>query len=188
MKSTEAYRVLRTHLAPIFQGAGFKRAKGLLSWMRPQGQRHLVVWCQVSQFGWDDFAGSQFTVEFQLSDEAVVGAFPSRRRRFPKMLDYNGRDEVRTIQNRVISSLHRPPANHPLLHTNEAICAIYLKGFQRIDQPYTEGDDIWLRYGCEDHLITWARFIANHLPDWLKQAEAWDGNEADGSPRRDSSV
>jgi hypothetical protein len=174
MKSTEAYRVLRTHLAPVFQGAGFKRAKGLMSWIRPHSERYLVVWCQVSQSGWDDYAGSKFTVEFQLSDEAVLGAKSVHRRRFPTMLDDNGRDEMRTIQNRVIASLRRPPANHPLLHAGETIGAYYLKSFQRIDQPYSERDDIWLRYGCEEHLVTWARLIINHLPSCLKQAEAWD--------------
>ncbi len=171
MKSAEAYRVLRTHLAPIFQDAGFKRAKELLSWRRPQRGRYLVVWCQVSQYPWDDYSGSKFTVEFQLSDEAIVAAKSVRRRRFPKMLDDSGREEIRTIQNGVIASLQRPPANHPLLH-------LYLKGFQRIDQPYSERDDIWLRYGCEEHLVTWARLIINHLPSWLKQAEAWDTEPA----------
>jgi hypothetical protein len=174
MKSTEAYRVLRTHLAPVFRDAGFKRAKSLLSWIRPQTGRYLVVWCQVSQFGWDDCAGSQFTVEFQLSDEALPGAKSVRRRRFPRMLDDNGREEMRTIQNGVIASLQRPPATHPLLHAGEAIRALYLKSFQRVDQPYCEGDDIWLRYGCEADLVTWARLIINHLPGCLKQAEAWD--------------
>jgi hypothetical protein len=178
MKSTEAYRVLRTHLAPIFQDAGFKRAKALLSWMRPQRGRYLVVWCQVSQSGWDDCAGSQFTVEFQLSDEAIVGAKSVRRGRFPKMLDDSGREEIRTIQNGVIASLQRPPANHPLLHAGETIPAYYLKDFQRIDQPYSERDDIWLRYGCEEHLVTWARLIINHLPSCLKQAEAWGAEPA----------
>ena len=138
--------------------------------MRPQRGRYLVVWCQVSQFGRDDYAGSQFTVEFQLSDEAIVGAKSVRRRRFPKMVDDSGREEIRTIQNGVIASLQRPPANHPL--------AGETKSFQRIDQPYSERDDIWLRYGCEEHLVSWARLIINQLPSCLKQAEAWDAEPA----------
>ena len=178
MKSTEAYRVLRIHLAPIFQDAGFKRAKGLLSWMRPQRGRYLVVWCQVSQSGWDDYAGSQFTVEFQLSAEAITGANSVCRRRFPKMLDDSGREGIRTIQNGVIASLQRPPATHPLLHAGEAIRVHYLRGFQKIDQPYSERDDVWLRYGCEEHLVTWSRLIINQFPGFLTQAEAWDAEPA----------
>jgi hypothetical protein len=173
MKSTEAYGTLRAHLAPVFQGAGFKRAKGLLSWARHQGGRYLVVWCQVSQFGWDDYAGSQFTVELQLSDEAVVGARHVRRQRFPKMLDDSGREAIRAIQNQVIGSLQRPPANHPLLDADERTRAVYLKSFHRIDEPYSEHDDIWLRYGSKEHLATWAGFIVCHLPACLTHAEAW---------------
>lgn len=176
MKSTEAYRVLRTHLAPVFQDAGFRRAKALLSWMRPQRGRFLVVWCQVSQSGWDDYAGSKFTVEFQLSDEAIVGAESVRRRRLPNMLDDDGREEIRIIQNAVIASLQRPPANHPLLHAGETVRAYYLKGFHRIEQSYSERDDIWLRYGCEEHLVTWARLIIDHLHSCLTEAEAWDAD------------
>ena len=174
MKLTEVYRTLKTHLAPVFQEAGFKRAKALLSWVRPYRERYIVIWCQVSQSGWDAYAGSQFTVEFQLSDEAVVGAKSIRRQRLPKMLDDNGREQIRAIQNRVIASLRRPPASYPLLRADETIRAFYLKGFQRIDQSYSERDDIWLRYGCEEHLVAWTRSINTHLPYCLKQAEGWD--------------
>jgi len=173
MKSTEAYRTLRAHLAPVLQAAGFKRAKAMLSWVRPHGDRFLVVWCQVSRDGWDDYAGSQFTVEFQLSDEAVVGARAIRRQRFPTLLDDNGREEIRTIQNGVIASLRHPPANHPLLHTPETVRAWYLKKFQKIGHPYSQREDIWLRYGSQEHLATWAQFIIRNLPTCLKQAEAW---------------
>lgn len=173
MKSTEVYNTLKTHLAPVFQAAGFKRAKAMLSWARPQGDRYLVVWCQVSQDGWDDYAGSRFTVEFQLSDEAIVGARHVRRERFSKMLDDNGREQIRTIQNCVIASLRYPPAHHPALHISETTRAWYLEKFQKVDHPYSNWDDIWLRYGSKEHVATWAQFIIRNLPNWLKQAEAW---------------
>ena len=73
MKSSEAYRVLKAQLDPLLRKDGFKRAKGLLSWMLPHGNRSLVTWCQVSQDGWDNYSGSKFTVEFQLSDEPIAG-------------------------------------------------------------------------------------------------------------------
>jgi hypothetical protein len=60
MKSPEVYAALKDHLAPSFQAAGFKRAKAMLSWARPQQNHHFVVWFQVSQDGWDSYAGSKF--------------------------------------------------------------------------------------------------------------------------------
>ena len=99
MKSPEVYALLKSHLAPWFKSAGFKRAKGFLSWSRPHGDGHVVVWCQISQDGWDSYAGSKFAVEFQRSTEPVVGAHPARRRRLAAFLSPEEREEVRSIQN-----------------------------------------------------------------------------------------
>ena len=53
MKSTAVYRQIRDVLGPWFKANGFKRAKGMLSWVRPAGSQFLVVWVQISQHGWD---------------------------------------------------------------------------------------------------------------------------------------
>jgi hypothetical protein len=173
MKSPTVYATLREHLAPEMRNAGFKRAKAMLSWVRAQQDRYLVVWCQVSQDGWDSYAGSKFTVEFQLSYEPIVGARDIRRQRLPKMLDDGGREEIRTIQNEVIASLLYPPAHHPTLHISEGVRAWYLEQFRRIDHPHSNLDDIWFRYASEKHLATWAQFIIRKLPGCLEQAETW---------------
>jgi hypothetical protein len=130
MKSTETYAVLRQHLAPAFKAAGFKRGSSMLSWVRPEGAGHLVVWCQAAQSGWDMYSGSQFTMEFQRSAAPAVGAIPSRRRRLPKMLDDNGREEIRAIQNAVIAALRQPPPTHPLLNDAESLRDWYLRKFR----------------------------------------------------------
>jgi hypothetical protein len=49
----------------------------------------------------------------------------------------------------------------------------YLDKFRKVDHPYTDRDDIWLRYGNREHVAAWAQFIIRHLSDWLKQAETW---------------
>jgi len=174
MKSAEVYRTLKIILAPELKAAGFSRAKGLLSWARKQGERYLVVWCQVSQSGWDAYAGSKFTVEFQLSDGPVVGASAVHRQRFVKMLNEVERDELRSIQNDVIASLERPPANYPLLHVSEAVRNYYLKDFERIEEPYGERDDVWLRYRSQEHVCAWAQFIIRILPSCFRCAQAWE--------------
>ncbi|HEY1707716.1 MAG TPA: hypothetical protein VGG10_05590 [Rhizomicrobium sp.] len=172
MKSPEVYRVLKLYLAEPLKALGFKRAKGLLSWARPQDDRYLIFWCQISLDGWDNYAGSKFTAEFQLSDEAIVSARSIRRERLPRMLDDLGREELRAIQNRVITSLHRPPPHHPSLQI-EQLRDYHFKKFQRIDQPYGEREDIWLRYATEEHVQQWSRFIIGFLPTCLRQTENW---------------
>jgi hypothetical protein len=173
MNSSKVYSALRDHLKPAFAAAGFKRAKALLSWVRPQRDRHLVVWCQVSQDGWDDYAGSQFVVGFQLSDEPIVGALSIRRRRLGKLLNRTGREEMRLIQNEVISSLLRPPTSHQLPHISEGVRNYYLRRFEKVDQPYSEDDDIWCRYARNEHLGVWAKFILSKLPECFQQTDTW---------------
>src|SRR4051812_27148902 len=109
MKATEVYSRLRDDIGPWAKAQGFQRAKTMLSWHRPYHEHHLVFWFQVSRDGWDDYAGSKFTVELQLSEEPIVGEVSSFRRRLGEFLDDSFREEVRGIQNKIISSLTLPP-------------------------------------------------------------------------------
>src|SRR3954451_18728220 len=101
MKSPEVYAQLRSEIGPWFKSAGFKRAKGQLAWYRPHGDAFIVVWCQISQDGWDSFAGSKFIVELQRSSEPVCGVFSARRQRLARFLSAQEREEVRKIQNSI---------------------------------------------------------------------------------------
>lgn len=121
MKSSEAYSLLKSELAPWFKSEGFKRTKALLSWSRPHGDLHTVVWCQVSQAGWDSYAGSKFTVELQRSSEPVVGFQDARRKRFVRFLYAEEREEVRSIQNAVIAGLRRPEPSHPAFQISQSV-------------------------------------------------------------------
>ncbi len=145
----------------------------MLSWALPAGDRHVVVWCQVSQDGWDDYAGSQFIVEFQLSKEPVVGAPAIRRQRLPAMLSASDREEARIIQNQVIASLRKPPKNHAFLSGSEEISDWYSNKFKSIAHPYREGQDIWFRYALDEHAHIWAKFIIAKFPECLRQVELW---------------
>jgi hypothetical protein len=80
VKSTDAYRVIRPVIAPWCKAEGFSRTPGgMLGWQRRQAEEHLVFWFQCSRDGWDDYAGSKFIVEFQLSEEP-----PHRSRNEPE--------------------------------------------------------------------------------------------------------
>jgi hypothetical protein len=173
MKSSEVYAALKVQLAPVLQGFGFERAWAMLSWSRPQKEDYLVVWFQVSQDGWDSYAGSKFTLEFQLSKDPVVGASSIRRQRFPRFLDANGREEARSLQNEVITSLLHPPPYHPLLRGSDSTRVHYLDKFRIMEQPFREQDDIWLRYGAKEHVSNRGIVVARKLPDCLSQVETW---------------
>jgi hypothetical protein len=173
MKSPEVYSQLKLELAPWFKSAGFKRAKGLLGWSRPHGDAHVVVWCQISQDGWDSYAGSKFVVELQLSSEPVIGGHYAHRQRFALFLSPEEREEVRRIQNEVIAGLHHPPANYPTLQISQQVTDWYLAKFKLVNEPYPEREDIWFRYESPEHVTRWAQFIIGKLPKCMSVIEGW---------------
>ena len=173
MKSAEVYAQLRSELAPWFKAAGFKRAKGLLGWARPHNGAFVVVWCQISQDGWDSYAGSKFVVEFQRSPEPVVGLHADRRRRLVSFLTAEGREEVRAIQNSVIADLRQPPKAHPTLQISEQIADWYLGQFKSIEKPYPECHDVWFRYSSPEHVASWARYLLRNLSMCVAAVESW---------------
>jgi len=173
MKSPEVYSQLKSELAPWFKAGGFRRAKGRLGWSRPHSDAHIVVWCQISQDGWDSYAGSKFVVEFQRSPEPIIGTHHARRERLAALLLPEEREEVRSIQNEVIAGLHRPPVSHPTLHVSQQGTEWYLAKFKPVIEPYPERHDIWFRYAAPEHVTRWAQFIVGRLAKCISLVEGW---------------
>jgi hypothetical protein len=173
MKSTEVYKLLKSELGPWFKSSGFKRADSYLSWSRPHGDSHITAWCQVSRDGWDEYAGSQFVVEFQRAPEPIVGATSARRQRLARFLNDDQRESARRIQNNVITSLRTPPKTHPTLHVSPEVTKWYLAKFDPVAAPYPEHHDIWFRYAEPVHVTLWAQFILQQLPECVSVVESW---------------
>ncbi len=171
MKSPEVYALLRQELGPLLKSLGFKREKSFLSWSRKHDDQYTVVWCQVSRDGWDEYAGSQFTVEFQRSKDPEVGAPSTQRKRISALLSDAQREDVRRIQNTVLSSLRHAPSNHPALHVSPEVSKWYLAKFDLIADPYASGHDIWLRYAASEHVKAWAVLLATVIPQCVQSVE-----------------
>jgi hypothetical protein len=135
----------------------------MLGWQKPIGKEFIAFWFQCSQDGWDDFAGSKFIVEFQISKlpELYSGRL---RRRLPRFLKEEELEQVRTMQNRVISKLSKPDRSHYIFEASEEVVAWYLQRFERIERPYRNSEDIWLRYKDESDAKMWATFVLEVLP------------------------
>jgi hypothetical protein len=171
LKAKEVYAILRQELAPLFKELGFKRAKAFLSWSREAGGVHTVVWCQVSQDGWDSHAGSKFTVEFQRSAEPTVGVPSERRNRISHFLSAADREEVRQLQNAVIQSLRRPPSQDFRWQVSQTASDWYAGKFEPITEPIAASEDLWFRYAAPDHVKAWACFLARVIPGCIQAIE-----------------
>jgi len=171
MNSTEVYGVLKRELSPVLKPLGFKRGKSFLSWFRIHNGLCTVLWCQVSRDGWDDYAGSQFTVEFQRSSDSEAGSHSKRRMRIAKLLSESQREHVWRIQGQVIASLRRPPSNHPTLSVSPEVAKWYLAKFEKPSRRYDQGDDIWFRYANAEHVAVWATLLARLVPKCVGSIE-----------------
>ena len=171
MKSTEVYAILRDRIAGELKLLGFKREKSFLSWSRRHGDLYTVLWCQVSQDGWDEYAGSKFTVELQRSMESAVGSRAEQRKRIGELLSSVQREELREMQNRVIASLRKPPTNHPILAVSPEVNKWYLAKFKHDDLPYPPNYDIWFRYARAADVEHWATFLAKVVPKCVEVME-----------------
>ena len=172
--SNDVYRLIREQIGPWAKAQGFTRAKGLLSWQRPCGEYHLVFWFQVDQHGWDEYAGSSFTVEFQLGREQYAGG-TGKRARLPQFLDADALQELRVIQNEVIESLPRPPQEYLALF-EPRIQRFMLSQFEPVAAAYSDYRADFLRYYTEDHVQHWASFVLAQLPCCVEEAENWEGD------------
>jgi hypothetical protein len=167
MMSTDVYKTIRETMGPWCKSEGFRRTPGgMLGWVRPAQAKHLVFWCQCSQDGWDDYAGSGFIVEFQLapSDRPGAGGSESKRMRLGRLLLDSELQRATELQNRLIGKLAQPPRDHPNLRISDQVTRWYLAKFARLERPYRRNDDLWLRYYDEEDVVGWARFVQDVLP------------------------
>jgi hypothetical protein len=168
MKSTETYSILRGAIGPWCKSNGFVRVKGgMLGFVKPIGTKFLVFWFQVSRDGWDAYAGSQFTTEFQVSSEDRPGAGGATvvRARLNALLQPEERESLRALQNDVIRRLPAPPPEHYILQMpDERVRVWYRAKFATVSQPYSERDDVWMRYHESADVKRWADFVLPLLP------------------------
>jgi hypothetical protein len=89
--------------------------------------------------------------------------------RFCQLLDNEGRERVRAVQNAVIRRLPPAPA-HVLRALNERARAAYLAQGRQVTAAYDPDHDIWFRYRDERDLDAWFRLLSALLPGVLGAA------------------
>lgn len=173
MRSTEVYRTLRGVVKPWCKSAGFQKGTGgMLSYHRRVSPGHETFWFQCSQWGWDAYTGSQFTVELQRASKWAPGN-GDLRSRFARLMTRDELERVRRLQNLVISRLTRPPRDH-WIHDDDVDADLrrsYFESFDPIELPHRT-DDVWLRYRDEADVRRWGDFLLPLLPSLLERFDA----------------
>jgi hypothetical protein len=155
-------------LGPGFADGGFesRRASAAAVWHRPAGTEFVVAWVQPTrspdEHGW---YGSRFVIEFRRGAPPRAGVLGPGFR-FCQLLDDEGRERVRAIQNSVIRRL--PPAPARVLRTLDGRARDwYLAHGRQVTAPYSPNQDVWFRYRDERDLDAWFRLLPVLLPGVL---------------------
>ncbi|HZN93751.1 MAG TPA: hypothetical protein VFB81_13660 [Myxococcales bacterium] len=161
LKSTDVYRALGRVMKPWAAGSGFRSQKNGALWSRAMsGGGHLFFWFQCDKYGWRPY-GSQFTLEFELSDgETPQGSDMARRVRFFSLLDRRSDvDELLAMQNAVIARC--PPAA-----AGDDVWASHVEPVA----DYREGADVWMRFHERSDIERWwTAFLEPRFERMLKR-------------------
>jgi len=152
-------------LGPGFAAAGFERRvpSAAAVWQQPAGQEFVVAWVQPTRspdaFGW---YGSRFIIEFRRGAQPAAGVLGPGFR-FCQLLDDEGRERVRAVQNAVIRRL--PPAPPRVLRLlDDRARDRYLAQGKPVTTAYGPDHDVWFRYRDERDLDSWFQLLPLQLP------------------------
>ena len=158
-------------LGPGFAAAGFARGEvsAAAVWQRPAGREFVVAWVQPTRspdaFGW---YGSRFIIEIRRGAQPRAGVLGPGFR-FCQLLDDEGRERVRAVQNAVIRRLPPAPAR-VLRKLDDRARDEYLAQGKQVTAAYSPDDDVWFRYRDERDLDAWFRLLPVLLPGVLGAA------------------
>ena len=167
MQSSEVHRLLAAHL----KIPGATRAKSsplVLALESPVS--HLFLWMQVSRDGWVEGFGNKFVPTFsrQVASRFAIGVGEDVR--LGRMLDDEQRRRATEIHNVIVG----PPLTGAAIGRLPQDLVDHLRAQLRPrEHPFTESDDIWLRYRSPADVIRWADFVSSEWPTLLTRVEAW---------------
>jgi hypothetical protein len=164
------HRKAQAALEPGFAARGFacRGSSAAATWHRPAGQEFVVAWVQPTrspdEHGW---YGSRFIIEFRRGAPPRAGVLGPGSR-FCQLLDDEGREQVRAVQNAVIRRF--PPAPVRVLRMlDDRTRDWYLAQGKQVTAAYRPDHDIWFRYRTEYDLDAWFRLLTVLLPGVLDE-------------------
>lgn len=160
MKSTEVYKEINKIIFPKLKARGFKKAKsGMLGFYKLLKEYYLIIWFQCSQDGFDEYAGSKFVVEIQISKSNEIGTSAILRHRISYFLPEKELGEVTELENEIKDKLPKPPRTHYIFTLAENMQSWYMSKFDKVKITYNKSSDIWFIYFDRTDVGKWIGII-----------------------------
>lgn len=169
--SKDVHAALRRALGPVAKPLGYRRAPGTsgCSFTSENGGLWQTFWVQVDKWGWEQWTGSAFTVEFQWDATPERGSWGDARTRWTALCSDSDLQVARDVNSATARSALPLPrlrrADKGLL--DFAFEQERLDSLSRADEAWWPGLDVWCRYRDPQHVDAWASFFAERLPAML---------------------
>jgi hypothetical protein len=183
MKAAELYRLIGTALAPCFAAHGLKRrSASRLQYQRQNDANYQTVWFQCDKWGWDQYAGSSFFVNFSVTEASDPEAVRGRCERLNFFLSDDELERARRLRDCVVARIPIPPhAYFQALEQGfrkaspdpESLVATIRSSFEPERWPYRRTQDLKLRYWQPRDVAEWAEFMRPVLPRALEEMDTW---------------
>lgn len=171
--SKDVQALLSRALAPVVKPLGYRRTPSTsgCSFTIQQDGMWQTFWVQLDKWGWTQWVGSAFTIEFQWDDKPDKGAWGDAHTRWSGICTDDDLAVAKALQDTVAASALPLPGLKPgeLWVQDFEFEQQRLDRLGQTDQPYWPGLDIWCRYRAPEHLQMWAVFFADRLPAMLQR-------------------
>lgn len=167
MQASEVHRLLAAHLR--IPGAARTKSNPLVLALK-SSVPHLFLWMQVSRDGWIEGFGNKFVPTFscRAASKFTIGAGEDVR--LGRLLDDDQRRRATAVHNAIV----RPPLVGAAIDRLPRDLADHLRAQLRPREiPFTEHDDLWLRYRSSADVAHWADFLSSEWETVLPRCEAW---------------
>lgn len=169
--SKDVQSVLRSALGPVVKPLGYRRTPGSsgCSFTVERDGLWQTFWVQIDKWGWTQWIGSAFTVEFQWDDEPERGSWSDARTRWTGLCRDSDLAVARELNSTIAKSA--VPYSKVLREDREFLDFDFeqerLNTLCTPDGPWSPGQDVWCRYRDPQHVQAWASFFVDRLPDML---------------------
>ena len=174
--SKDVQALLRRALAPVVKPLGYRQTPSTsgCSFTLEREGLFQTFWLQIEKWGWTQWLGSAFTIEFQWDEQPDKGSIGGARTRWSGICTDADLTAAEALQRSVRASAQPLPR----LKRDETWVTDFQFEQERLDslshvhEPYWPGLDIWCRYRDPEHVQRWAAFFADRLPAMLERFPA----------------
>jgi hypothetical protein len=159
LKIANVRKMLSALIVTPFVECGFIRVGQKMHWRRVKPDRIQTIEFQSDKYGWDQFLGSKFTFNFE--EKYLNPEFPKRGARLGYLLE--GHDllgQIRTINRDIRQNFPEPEVLSAISTLSTGVNQVGIEG----ENTNLVGEDIWLSYYNENHVLQWGEFFAESLP------------------------